>query len=286
MLPLDLLFVRHKESEGNAALRKFEEWLKLNPFLRWFLRFPLTSEFLNRHNSHFRLTNKGRVQGPVVGDWLKDWLKEKKLPHFDCHIVSSHSRTLESACLLDLPDAEWKLDFQLHERDIGAWGLFPNKKWQERHAKSKRLGQNHHFFTPWPDGESIVDVCDRLRNFISTLDSQEIDRRVIIVAHGDVIQAFRVILEGILPDEYDERSKANKRDFRIGNGQIVHYTRVDPITTADLKEVCYDRFGWVRSVNPWCPEYAGHEWRAIERRHYSNAELLALAQRFPRLVND
>ena len=285
MLPLDLFFVRHNESEGNAALRKYEEWLKLSWFSRLFRPLPFTAEFLNRHNSHFRLTDKGREQGPIVGDWLKNWLKEKKLPRFDRHIVSSHVRTRESGGLLDLPDAKWEIDFQLHERHIGIWGSIPDKKWQKQYDKLTRLGQNHHFYTPWPGGESIADVCNRLRNFINALNSDGMNqKRVIVVAHGDVMQAVRVIVEGILPDEYDERSKANLRDFRIGNGQIIHYTRVDPISPTKPECVLYDRFGWVQSVNPWCPEYAGHDWRAIARPRYSNAELLAMAERFPRLI--
>ncbi len=277
MFPTDIFLVRHGESEGNAALRQFEKD-KFSVF---------TTEFLNRHHSHFRLTDKGRAQCPVVGEWLKEWLRKKKLPHFDEHFVSTHTRALETAALLNLPNAKWKTDFQLHERDTGLWGAIPDKKWQKRYDRSKRLGQNHHFYTPWPDGESIADVCNRLRNLVGALDREDVNqKRIIIVAHGDVMQAFRIIFEGILPDRYDELSKANLPDFRIGNGQIIHYTRVDPIDTAKPARTLYDRFGWVRSINPWCPEYAGHDWRAIEQRRYSNAELLAMAERSSRLINE
>jgi len=121
-----------------------------------------------------------------------------------------------------------------------------------------------------------------LRNLISALDSDGLNqKRVVVVAHGDVMQAFRVIFEGILPNRYDELSKANLPDFRIGNGQIIHYTRVDP---TDHKYARYDRFGWVRSLNPWCPEYAGHDWRAIEPHRYSNNELMNFVKRFPCLI--
>lgn len=284
MLPLDLFFIRHNESEGNRALRKYEEWLKRNWFLRLFCGLPLTVRFLNRHHTDFPLTDTGKEQGPVVGVWLNNWLRENKLPCFDRHLVSSHLRTVQSAGLLGLPNAQWELDFQLHERVTGLWGVIPDKKWQAQHEKSIRLGRNHHFYTSWPGGESIADVCGRLRNFINTLHRECGRQRVVVVAHGDVMQAFRVIFEGILPDEYDERSKANLRDFRIGNGQIIHYTRVDPIALSGLRCTNYDRFGWVRSFNPWCPEYAGHDWRPIEKRRYSNAELLALAERFPQLI--
>lgn len=274
MLPLDLILVRHGESEGNLALRKWER----NE------HSALAPELLSRHISHLRLTDKGREQCSVVGGWLKEWLKEKNLPRFDRHFVSTHARALETAALLDLPDAEWKTEFQLHERDTGLWGSLPDEKWQERYERSKSLGQNHSFYTPMPDGESILDVCNRLRNFTGALNRDSINRKnIVIVAHGDVMQALRVIFERISPDDYDKHSKADTSDFRIGNGQIIHYTRVDP---ADANSTRYDRFGWVRSLNPWCPEYAGHDWRAIEERRYSNEELLAMVERFPRLLPD
>ena len=62
----------------------------------------------------------------------QEWLKEKNLPHFDGHFVSTHVRALETAALLDLPDAEWEQDFQLRERDVGLWGAMSDQMWQKR----------------------------------------------------------------------------------------------------------------------------------------------------------
>lgn len=273
MLPLDVFIVRHGESEGNLALRKIKEHNHNS----------LSPEFWSRYTAHFRLTDKGNEQCSAVGKWLKEWLKDRSLPHFERHFVSTHVRALETAALLGLPDAAWEMDFQLHERDNGIWGSIPDQEWQERRDRSMLLKQNHHFYTSMPDGESIEDVCVRLRPFIGALDSAGINERNIIVAHGNVMQALRVIFEHISPDRYDELSKVNSHDFRIGNGQIIHYTRIDPVNPNSTR---YDRFGWVRSINPWCPEYAGHDWRVIEKRRYSNDELLAMAENFPRLLKD
>lgn len=274
MLPLDVFIVRHGESENNLVLRKIKEH-NHNSF---------SPEFLSRCTTHFRLTDKGKEQCPIVGAWLKEWLKERNLPHFDRHFVSTHVRALETAAMLGLPDAAWEMDFQLHERDTGIWGSIPDQGWQERRDRSMFLKQNHHFYTPMPDGESIEDVCVRLRSFISAIDSDDNkQKRVIIVAHGDVMQALRVIFEHISPDRYDELVKVNSPDFRIGNGQIIHYTRIDP---AEPTCTHHDRFRWVRSINPWCPEYAGHDWRFIEEHRYSNDELLAMVENFPRLLKD
>ncbi len=275
MFPLSIFLVRHGRSEGNSAFKQFKENNEK----------VFSPEFLSCPNSHYRLTDKGREQSKVVGLWLKNWLKEKKLLCFSHHFVSSHIRTLETAALLDLPEAKWKLEFQLRERENGLWGVVPDEDWKNKYSHLANIQQNHHFFTPLPGGESIADVCARLRPFVETLNTESSRQGpMVIVAHGDLIQALRVIFENILPDDYDAFSKANDRDFRIGNGQVIHYTRVRPedpmYTTSDGK------FGWVRSLNPWDPEYAGHDWRPIKKSFCSNEELLDLVAKFPRLIGD
>ena len=160
MLPRDIFLVRHGHSEGNSALREFRENKKRSYF---------TPEFLNRHNAHYRLTDKGKEQARVAGDWLKKWLEEKDVPWFDRYFVSTHTRTLETAALLNLHGEQWEADFQLRERETGLWGAIPDKKWQKRHEMSMRPHRNHRFYTPMPDGESIADVCIRLRGFVSRL---------------------------------------------------------------------------------------------------------------------
>ena len=212
--------------------------------------------------------------------WLKKWLKEKNLPHFDEHFVSTHVRATETAGLLDLPDANWKLDFELRERSNGIWGVVPDEGWKEPE-------KNHRFYTSMPGGESIADVCGRLlRRFIPVLDRKILnnEQRAVIVAHGDLMQALRVVFEGISPDEYDRRSKESACDFRIGNGQIFHYTRIPPGKEFGFGNA-FKGFGWVRSINPWDEKYAGHDWRPIPRNSKSNSDLLEMADLFPRLVD-
>lgn len=273
MLPENALIVRHFPSDGNAALRLFEK-NKNHVFPR---------DFLRCNDSHLRVTKTGNKYALPVSAWLKAWLKENKLPCFDRHVFSPHTRTIETGILLDLPNASWEFDFQLHERDIGTGGCpIPTKEWQKRYKKLMRPGLHHYFYTRMPDGESICDVCNRLRNFVLELKNQPKKlKHQVFVTHGDWMQSFRIVQEGISPDQYHAMAVANERDFRIGNGQILHYTRVDPNKP---KHILKDRFGWVRSVNPWNPEYAGHDWRPIKPRRYSNAELLALVKAHKRFM--
>jgi len=62
MMPIDLLLVRHGESEGNVAMslsRKGDD--------RYF-----TPEFRNRHSSSYRLTPQGEAQAMAAGAWIRD----------------------------------------------------------------------------------------------------------------------------------------------------------------------------------------------------------------------
>jgi hypothetical protein len=129
----------------------------------------------------------------------------------------------------------------------------------------------------------MATLCDRLRGTIIAALHRELgEKRVVIVSHGDVMRAFRVILERIPPDTYHEIDSQGLPNFKIGNGQIIHYTRIDP---RDPQHVLpYP--GWVRSVNPFHPEYAGHDWQVIVRNKYTNAEILAMAEQSKRLVNE
>lgn len=267
MMPRDLILVRHGQSEGNIA----------NTWSRAGDHSAFTTEFLNRHSTRLRLTNQGRAQAKAAGEWLK----ANGLTHFDRHYVSEYARAVETAALLDLPDAQWFMDFQLRERDHGRMDILPDNVRQEQFAEYLRYREMHLLYAPLPDGESVAQVCDRLRsNIVSTLHRELEGKRVIIVSHGDIMRAFRIIFERITADEYHVLDQANEPPFRIGNGQIIHYSRVNPADPAQV----LPHFGWVRSVNPMQPEYAGHDWRAIVRKRYSNAELLALAELSPRLI--
>lgn len=279
MLPFDLFLVRHFKSRLN----------ELNSESRRGDSSGFTAEVLRRHSAHFPLTDQGKEQPKAVGQWLNNWLKQNNLARFDHHVVSESTRALESAAFLDLPEASWHIDPQLRERDHGIVDVATHSARQEILEEYFSLRANHRFYTPLPFGESMADVCDRLRVNIMRrlqLECGSTGQRVVIVSHGEVMQAFRIILEEISADQYHELNQANTPDVRIGNGQIIHYTRIDPTALSEPKRTHYDRFGWVRSFNPWCPEYAGHDWREIKRPSYSNAELLALAERYGRLKKE
>ena len=116
-----------------------------------------------------------------------------------------------------------------------------------------------------PGGESIAQVAEnRVRNFLYTLHRELDGRRVLAVTHGEFIWATRLVLERFDDDEY-ERLVTDDAE-RIGNCEIVHYSRRDPTS-----ELTSDRLEWIRRSRPvddgaggWRIEVG--DWRRIEYR--------------------
>jgi|GEM_PF-6131499 len=65
------------------------------------------------------------------------------------------------------------------------------------------------------------------------------------------------------------------------NCQVLHYTRRDP-ETGELAA----HLNWMRSVCPNEPANSLSGWHAIERKTFSDQQLLAAAQSIPRLFDE
>ena len=91
----EVVLVRHGESEGNVA---FTRSLHGDHSL-------YSGAFLERHSSLWRLTDRGREQAQVAGSWLKANVDSR----FDAFYTSEYLRAMETASLLGLPGARWRL---------------------------------------------------------------------------------------------------------------------------------------------------------------------------------
>ena len=270
MLPLYIYLVRHGQSESNVA----------NSHSRAGDNSCFTEEFACRHTAHVRLTDKGREQARAAGEWFR----RNNIVVFDRCYVSEYVRARETAALLNLPNIRWFVDPQLRERDYGLLEHLPDPLRRARYPRYFELEEQNKFYTACPGGESMADVCNRIRNnILSTLHREMAGRNsALIVCHGNIIEGFRVALERISADEYNQLMEKDEKWFKIGNGQIVEYTRVNPEDPSDI----LPHMGWVRSTNPYDPGYAGHGWRKIDRRTYTNEELLEMVSRYPQIINN
>jgi NAD+ kinase len=266
-LPLDLALVRHGESEGNVAYG-----LSRHGDDRHF-----TPEFLARHSSKWRLTPRGTEQARAAGDWLRRHVA----PTFDRYYVAEYLRAMETAAHLGFPDAGWRCEFYLRERD---WGVFDLLSWQERRDRYgedlKRRELDTFFWTP-PGGESMADLCLRIDRVLDTLHRGGADKRVILICHGEVMWSFRVRLERMSQECYRELDASRDMRLKIHNCQVLHYTRRDPDSGAVSPYL-----DWLRSVCPWDPERSENVWKPIRRSTPSNEELLRLVEQTPRLQRD
>ena len=265
MMPIDLVLVRHGECEGNvvtATIKRGDDSL-------------CTDEYLNRHSSLWRLTDKGRKQAVDAGEWLR----KNVGPDFDRHLVSEYVRALETAALLDLPAAEWYRDMYLRERD---WGQLDVITHEERFARwgdeLKRRDRDGLYWAP-PGGENMANLCLRVDRVIQTLHRECAGKKIVVVCHGEVMWAFRLRLERMTQAKYWELDISKNPRNRIHNCQVLHYTRRDP-QFGNL----VDHLNWFRSVCPWDMNLSLNNWVQIERKKFSNQDLLNEIKKIPRLV--
>ena len=180
---LDLILVRHGESEGNVARQ-----LSLSGDHSLY-----EGEFLKRHSSLWRLTDKGRAQSRAAGSWIK---QNFDINSFNRHYTSEYIRAMETAALLDFPkECNWFAEVFLRERD---WGQLDLMSQEERIKKFshelKRRDRDRFFWSP-PGGESLANVAQRVDRFLTMLHRECPDEKAIVVCHGEVMWAFRLRLE-------------------------------------------------------------------------------------------
>src|SRR3989338_8127735 len=148
MQPVDLILVRHGQSEGNLAIKSSNEGD--NKFF--------TPEFRNRHSRAFRLTDKGIKQAEAAGRWIRDNIP---MP-LDRFYVSDYIRAKETAAHLDLPNAVWRVEFHLRERDHALIDNCPDDEKKSLFKLEQRQYDADPFLAyPAGGGESLASLCLR-----------------------------------------------------------------------------------------------------------------------------
>ncbi|MEX1111888.1 MAG: phosphoglycerate mutase family protein, partial [Candidatus Andersenbacteria bacterium] len=265
-MPLDLVLVRHGESEGNIA----------NQRSRAGDNSAFTPEFKERIGAMWRLTKLGRAQALAAGEWIQSNIGQR----FDRYYVSEYIRAKETAAFLKLPLAEWFCDFYLRERDWGEMDVCPDDERQRLFAESLRRRQVDGFFWTPPNGESLAQLCLRVDRVIDTWQRECSDKRIIAVCHGEVMWAFRVRLERLSQQRFRELDTSRHAHDRIHNCQILHYTRRSPVT-----DTTTPYYSWMRSICPTDLSMSRNEWERIERTRFSNQELIQQVEQVPQLVS-
>ncbi len=269
-MPNHVIFIRHGQSEANVVQKDGQHGVKAT----------LVKQIFDRPDWQHRLTSLGVEQAVIAGAWFTEHIGP--VADFDALYVSPFYRTRETAAYVGgNKTTGWTIDDRLAERGWGVYGKLSREEQSEKYpltAKEKSLN-------PWyirlDGGESMLDVYARFRDFQGTLHREQDGKRVIIVTHGDFMNAARYGIERMTPEEWEEVDRDGALSFK--NCMILEYTRVNPKDAHDVR----DRIHWRRYTNPVDLErspYSG-EWVELkERRRYSGKELLHQAEHSPRIL--
>ena len=263
-MPMEVVLVRHGQSEQNLDVHA----ARAKDYSLW------NETYRNRPVSQHRLSPLGRQQAAQAGKWLH----ENQLGYFDRRHVSDYARAKETAALLKVDGPGWYVDHFLRERE---WGDLDGLSWEEREDQAQdffRKKAIDPFYGAPPNGESMAQLAIRLRIIFDTWHRECSDKRVIVVCHGEVMWGFRYLIERMTTERWVELESSDAPGDKIGNCQILHYTRRDPDTG-----VLAPHLNWMRSVSPTDKAMSGPGWTAIERKRFSDAELQAAATRIPQL---
>ena len=204
-----------------------------------------------------------------------EWLRRERFTSFRRYYTSEHRRAFHTAALLNLPNAHWYRDQILRERDYGMMDNLHPDVVKKEYIEYKEALRKSPFYAKPANGESIAETVDRLRNgFLHTLHRECSSGNTIVVAHGEVLWAFRYIIERMSAHRYEELDRSNDPHDRINNCQVIEYTRVNPSDPRDIQPYC----SWMRSVCPWDTERSSNVWQPIVRKSYTNEELIVLAE--------
>lgn len=218
-----LVLVRHAESERNVAK-------KGNVF---FTDDEQRRALRSVADHRVPLTELGHRQAEATGREL-----QARYGRFDAVYHSGYLRTRQTleGILTAWPEAQRAAlapthDLFLRERDTGfGWDMTT----AEAEAAFPYLQEYWRtvgpFFARPPGGESVAQVCERVRLFLDRVERDHGGERVLVVTHGVTLRAFRYLLEGW---DYDQMER-NLRDHAPRNASFTAYSARDARLHLDL----------------------------------------------------
>jgi len=269
VMPLNLIVVRHGESEGNDANRRSRKGDNS--------RFD-NEEFRNRHSSMWRLTDTGVTQAI----WAGEKIRAMRF-NIGRKYTSPYFRAMETMGHMKLGGPLAMSSYELRER---SWGEFDGLTHKERAVKFSEAIQKQKtepFLWEPPGGEPLVVVVTRVRDLKGTLHRECGDMESVVMScHGETAEVIRATTERMTPQQFVEMKQDPAQD--MWNCAILHYTRKNP-HKPEAEPMPY--LNWVRLVTP--PDAHNHgavgfDWKEIKRPRFTDEELLQYVERYaPRI---
>lgn len=178
MTETTLYFVRHAESEANAAGR-----------------------FAGQLDSP--LTERGRGQAEAVADFLRN-------VRFDRVISSDLLRARDTAAAIARrQDLEVETTADLREIDVG---VAEGRPFSDLRQRPDRPPDG---FVQWPGGESLGQAAARARRAVERIVRQSPGATVCVVGHGGIARILVSEFMGLLPKLYRHPRPTNNTDLTI-----------------------------------------------------------------------
>ncbi|MCU1568911.1 MAG: fructose-2,6-bisphosphatase [Pseudarthrobacter sp.] len=206
---VELLLVRHGESEGNVAATDAR------------LAGAEVIEVPAR-DADVNLSGTGQEQAKALGTALAR-IAEDARP--DAVVSSPYARAVQTAEIA-VETAGWRVkvstDERLRDRELGILDrltrLGVEKRFPEEAERREWLGKM--YYRP-PGGESWADVALRLRSVLDELNNLGMGHRVMLVCHDAVILLFRYVLEGMNEKELLDLAASTS----VLNASLTRYVR-------------------------------------------------------------
>lgn len=236
MWPLELVMVRHGESEGNV--RSSDERAL----------WPMSSP-------DYQLTQRGIRQAQKTGEYIrKKYGGEDTVNgynYFDAYYVSYYQRSIQTMAYM-FPGVEYRMyeDPRLAEAQRGIYHTLTKDqlalKYPEELIRKDREGLYH--YRP-PGGENWPDIELRIHSFLGTLARDYAGRRVCMVVHGNWLVLFQRLVHRFSINEAISKYKSGAFE----NCSITTYTsEVYGSSTSKLGKIEFSRLKLVEeNFVPW-----------------------------------
>ena len=208
---VELILVRHGESEGNVAATAAQE---------------SGADVIDvpARDADVELSATGREQVQALGRALRA-VPEELRP--DVVISSPYMRAYQTAAIA-VETAGWpvavRTDERLRDRELGSLDMLTRlgveNRLPEEAERRRWLGK---FYYRPPGGESWTDVALRLRSVLGELNALGSGHRVMLVCHDAVVLLFRYVLEGMSERELLDLAASTT----VLNASVTRYVRPD-----------------------------------------------------------
>lgn len=268
-MPRELSIVRHGFTDANKAQKLYKAGRT----------DEIPPEFYQRYDWQHPLLPEGEEQIRSAREWML--VNGMDPAGYDRRYASYFIRARQSAAILGGIACNWYLDNRIVERDWGLYGVVSPEERRALYSHTERARTENPWFVRYDNGESLAgSVLLKLRDFLDTQHREMAKKRVLVVAHGEVMWCFRALIEKMLPEEFQQLDLEKSETIR--NGTILTYSHVNPYTD----EVDYTR-RWMRMIYPESPHESpnGGDWREVPmRREFSGAELLGQIAVYPPIM--